>query len=123
MLALWQATLASMFAPGLALRGPPGSMDMAVNQLIEEYRGAMRLFVISIFLFMTTALLWCAPAAGAARPPPAWGSRGAAACRPSRAALQVVDVELVADVCVRDPHGALHDARHVRQDRQRDGRV
>lgn len=60
MLALWQSTLASMFAPGLALRGPPGSMDMAVNQLIEEYQGAMRLFVVSVFLFMTTALLWCA---------------------------------------------------------------
>jgi hypothetical protein len=60
MLALWQATLASMFAPGLALRGPPGSMDLAVNQLIDEYQGAMRLFVLALFLFMFTALLWCA---------------------------------------------------------------
>jgi len=58
MLALWQATLASMFAPGLALRGPPGSMDMAVNHLIEEYQGAMRLYIISLFVFLTTALLW-----------------------------------------------------------------
>lgn len=60
MLGLWQATLASMFAPGLALRGPPGSMDLAVTQLVEEYQGAMRLFVLSLFLFMLTALLWCA---------------------------------------------------------------
>ena len=60
MLALWQSTLASMFAPGLALRGPPGSMEMAANQLVEEYQGAMRLFVVSLFLFMATALLWCA---------------------------------------------------------------
>jgi len=58
MLALWQATLASMFAPGLALRGPPGSMDMAVNHLIEEYQGAMRLYIISLFVFLITAMLW-----------------------------------------------------------------
>mmetsp|Transcript_2045 Transcript_2045/g.5853 ORF Transcript_2045/g.5853 Transcript_2045/m.5853 type:complete len:268 (-) Transcript_2045:204-1007(-) len=57
-LALWQATLASVFAPGLALRGPPGSMDMAVNQIVEEYEGSMFLFGISLFFFMVTALLW-----------------------------------------------------------------
>lgn len=60
MLSLWQATLASMLAPGLALRGPAGSMEVAVNQLMEEYRGATRLFAISLFLFMLTAVLWCA---------------------------------------------------------------
>jgi hypothetical protein len=75
MLALWQATLAAMFAPGLALRGPPGSMDMAVNQLMEEYQGAMRLFVLSLFFFMTTAILWCARRGAAAAVP---GSRSRA---------------------------------------------
>jgi len=60
MLSLWQATLASMFAPGLALRGPPGSMDMAVDQLVEEYHGAMRLVTTSLALFLMTVLLWCA---------------------------------------------------------------
>mmetsp|Transcript_11368 Transcript_11368/g.38778 ORF Transcript_11368/g.38778 Transcript_11368/m.38778 type:complete len:379 (-) Transcript_11368:272-1408(-) len=58
MLSLWQATLASMFAPGLALRGPPGSMDMAVDQLVEEYHGAMRLVTTSLALFLMTVLLW-----------------------------------------------------------------
>jgi len=33
-------------------------MEMAVNQLIEEYKGASQLFAMSLFLFMLTAVLW-----------------------------------------------------------------
>lgn len=60
MLALWQSSLASMLAPGLALRGPPGAMDVAVDMLVEEYHGAMRLASTALMLFAATVLLWSA---------------------------------------------------------------
>jgi hypothetical protein len=53
-------SLLVMVAPGLALRGPDGSMSVAVDNMIDEYRRAFRgvLFGIMMFHISTICYAW-----------------------------------------------------------------
>ena len=51
------ATWCSMLGPGLALRGPDGSMDRAVEGLALEYRVIFLLFAAGLLCFFFSALL------------------------------------------------------------------
>jgi len=51
------ATWCSMLGPGLALRGPDGSMDRAVEGLALEYRVIFLLFAAGLLCFFVSALL------------------------------------------------------------------
>ena len=55
--AMASATWCSMLGPGLALRGPDGSMDQAVEGLALEYRVIFLLFAAGLLCFYTSALL------------------------------------------------------------------
>lgn len=48
LLTVVSTTLLAMLAPGLALRGPDGSMNTAVDSMIEEYRLAFFSFVLGM---------------------------------------------------------------------------
>jgi len=47
-----------MLGPGLALRGPDGSMHTAVDGMMVEYRVCFLFFVIGVVLFHFSALLF-----------------------------------------------------------------
>ena len=51
-------TLLSMLGPGLALRGPDGSMHRAVDGLMLEYRLTFLFFVMGLIAFHLSALLF-----------------------------------------------------------------
>lgn len=70
LVAVLNSTLCSMLGPGLALRGPDGSMHKAVDEMMEEYRLTFFFFGIGLVAFHFSALLfawlefiWCARAA------------------------------------------------------------
>ena len=46
--ALFASVTCCMFGPGLALRGPDGSMDQAVEGLALEYRTALMIFLFGL---------------------------------------------------------------------------
>lgn len=59
-------TLLSMMGPGLALRGPDGSMHPAVDGMVIEYNTAYICFVLGLVAFHASAALfswlmftWC----------------------------------------------------------------
>lgn len=57
LIAIMSVTLLALMAPGLALRGPDGSVDTAVTALVEEYRGAYQHFYLGlVFFFLSNAL-------------------------------------------------------------------
>jgi hypothetical protein len=55
--AMTGATWCSMLGPGLALRGPDGSMDRAVEGLALEFRLIFLLFMLGLLAFFFSALL------------------------------------------------------------------
>lgn len=57
-LALYGATTCAMLGPGLALRGPDGSMDRAVEGLALEYRSAFVYYMGSIAAFYASSILF-----------------------------------------------------------------
>ena len=67
LIAVMNTTLLSMMGPGLALRGPDGSMHPAVDGMIEEYQYAYLNFVLGLIAFHFSAALFgwlmfnCAP--------------------------------------------------------------
>jgi hypothetical protein len=67
LLAVMNTTLLSMLGPGLALRGPDGSMHPAVDGMMEEYQAAYLNFVLGLIFFHFSAALFgwlmfnCAP--------------------------------------------------------------
>ena len=72
LIAVLNTTLLSMMGPGLALRGPDGSMHPAVDGMMIEYRTAYYSFVLGLIFFHLSAALFswliyvsCARAAGA----------------------------------------------------------
>ena len=60
LIAVVNATLCGMLGPGLALRGPNGSIHHAVDGLMIEYRSLVMLFVLctSCFLAKTVLFAW-----------------------------------------------------------------
>jgi len=67
LLAVVQFNLIALMAPGLALRGPDGSVHLAVEGLMIEYRAATYWFAQSIFWTVMLLLVY-AWSAGAYRP-------------------------------------------------------
>lgn len=59
-LALYGATTCAMLGPGLALRGPDGSMDQAVEGLALEYRMTFVLYMAGLLTFYACAILFLA---------------------------------------------------------------
>ena len=58
LIAVLNSTLCSMLGPGLALRGPDGSMHRAVDGLMLEYRLTFLFFVMGLIAFHLSALLF-----------------------------------------------------------------
>ncbi|KAL1524253.1 hypothetical protein AB1Y20_019158 [Prymnesium parvum] len=56
--ALFASVTCCMFGPGLALRGPDGSMDQAVEGLALEYRTALIIFFSGLVLFYLSATIF-----------------------------------------------------------------
>jgi hypothetical protein len=53
------ATLLSMLGPGLALRGPDGSMHTAVDGMVNEYRNAFYTFLFGMIATLAAGLFYC----------------------------------------------------------------
>lgn len=58
LIAVMNTTLLSMMGPGLALRGPDGSMHPAVDGMIVEYQYAYLNFVLGLIFFHFSAALF-----------------------------------------------------------------
>jgi len=58
LIAVLNSTLCSMLGPGLALRGPDGSMHRAVDGLMLEYRLTFLFFTMGLIAFHVSALLF-----------------------------------------------------------------
>ena len=58
LIAVLNTTLLSMMGPGLALRGPDGSMHPAVDGMMVEYRTAYYSFVLGLIFFHLSAALF-----------------------------------------------------------------
>jgi len=58
LIAVLNSTLCSMLGPGLALRGPDGSMHRAVDGLMLEYRLTFLFFTMGLVAFHVSALLF-----------------------------------------------------------------
>ena len=58
LLTVVNATLCAILGPGLALRGPDGSMHDAVTGMILHYRFTLACFTMGIIFFMFSALLY-----------------------------------------------------------------
>jgi len=58
LIAVLNSTLCSMLGPGLALRGPDGSMHRAVDGLMLEYRLTFVFFTLGLVAFHVSALLF-----------------------------------------------------------------
>jgi hypothetical protein len=58
LIAVMNTTLLSMMGPGLALRGPDGSMHPAVDGMMEEYRAAYLNFLLGLIFFHFSAALF-----------------------------------------------------------------
>jgi len=58
LIAVLNSTLCSMLGPGLALRGPDGSMHRAVDGLMLEYRLTFLFFTMGLIAFHGSALLF-----------------------------------------------------------------
>ena len=50
--------IAAIYGPGLALRGPDGSMHRAVDGLLVEYKLAFLIFSLGLFFFITSSFLF-----------------------------------------------------------------
>ena len=55
---LWSCMLVTMMAPGLALRGPEGSLVRCLDIVAEEYQSALVYFIAALFFFFASAILW-----------------------------------------------------------------
>lgn len=58
LIAVMNTTLLSMMGPGLALRGPDGSMHPAVDGMMVEYKTAYISFVLGLVAFHLSAALF-----------------------------------------------------------------
>jgi len=58
LIAVLNTTLLSMMGPGLALRGPDGSMHPAVDGMLEEYHTAYLSFLLGLIFFHFSAALF-----------------------------------------------------------------
>ena len=58
LLTVVNATLCAILGPGLALRGPDGSMHNAVTGMMTHYRFTLGCFTIGLICFMISALLY-----------------------------------------------------------------
>jgi hypothetical protein len=58
LIAVLNTTLLSMLGPGLALRGPDGSMHQAVDGMMLEYRRAFFAFGLGLLAFHMSALMF-----------------------------------------------------------------
>ena len=58
LLCMWVSMLVSLLAPGLALRGPDGSMHECVRMIGEEYEYALAIFACALLMFFVSAILW-----------------------------------------------------------------
>ena len=58
LLTVVNATLCAILGPGLALRGPDGSMHNAVQGMMTHYRFTLACFTLGLICFMLSALLY-----------------------------------------------------------------
>mmetsp|Transcript_6375 Transcript_6375/g.17264 ORF Transcript_6375/g.17264 Transcript_6375/m.17264 type:complete len:242 (-) Transcript_6375:320-1045(-) len=58
LIAVVNATLCLLLGPGLALRGPDGSMHKAVDEMMEEYRLVFFFFAIGLVAFNCASILF-----------------------------------------------------------------
>ena len=58
LLTVVNATLCAILGPGLALRGPDGSMHNAVDGMMVHYRFTLACFTLGLVCFMLSALLY-----------------------------------------------------------------
>ena len=58
LIAVMSTTLLSMMGPGLALRGPDGSVHPAVDGMMEEYRSAYLNFLLGLIAFHFSAAIF-----------------------------------------------------------------
>jgi hypothetical protein len=56
--AMWGATLITMLAPGLALRGPQGSMNRCVDMVVQEYQYTLFLFTCALVGLLFSCIIW-----------------------------------------------------------------
>lgn len=59
LIALVNTTLLSMLAPGLALRGPDGSMNLAIDHMIGEYRTAFFMLLCGLLALHFSVAFYC----------------------------------------------------------------
>ena len=79
LLTVVNATLCAILGPGLALRGPDGSMHNAVQGMMTHYRFTLACFTLGLICFMLSALLyaWMQVSVPTARSPGRqWGPCG-----------------------------------------------
>jgi len=82
-IAVLNTTLLAIVGPGLALRGPDGSMHPAVDGMMAEYKHALSCFKLGLVCFHLSAGLFgwlmfgCAPPPAAPAAPPAAAARAA----------------------------------------------
>lgn len=114
LIAVINAMLCSMLGPGLALRGPDGSMHKAVDEMLQEYRLTFFFFGIGLVAFHFSAILfawvefiWSARRAARAAPRDAAWAPDMPRAAPSRPARRTVALAMSA-VLVLFLYGMLH---------------
>lgn len=55
---LWGCMLVTLLAPGLALRGPSGSMNRCVDMMGQEYQYMLFVFACSVVMMVFCAIFW-----------------------------------------------------------------
>ena len=83
-IAVLNTTLLAIVGPGLALRGPDGSMHPAVDGMMAEYKHALSCFKLGLVCFHLSAALFGWIMFGCAPPPAAPAAPPAAARAPRR---------------------------------------
>lgn len=52
------STFVSMYGPQLALRGPKGSLERAVQSMIKKRKDALRFFISGVFCLLLASMFW-----------------------------------------------------------------
>lgn len=101
LIAVLNTTLLSMLGPGLALRGPDGSMHQAVDGMMLEYRRAFFTFGLGLLAFHMSALMF------------GWLMFRPRECAAARLARPVCELAFI--VCLRAPYLAPFAAAFARE--------
>lgn len=56
--ALWGSMLITLLAPALALRGPQGSLEVAVDLAMQEYQYVLALLALALIMLLVSTAIW-----------------------------------------------------------------